>query len=507
MAATSNLARNSRGTTHNTDPGAFAGSEASAASVLVIDLEREVAETCRSILAVNGYSVTTSSRQQEYIDLITRQPFDIVILDTRCAGEGFEYIERVRARNADALIIVATAEPSVEESLTAFAAGAWEYLPKPFSATHLQVLVGRAARLVKISRRDDGAPVRERKGPAAEDGIALIGQSGSFGRLIELARKVAVTDASVFLTGESGTGKEVMAQLIHRESRRSGREMVSLNCAALPEQLLESEMFGHRKGAFTGAIRDKAGLLEIADGGTMFLDELTEMPQTIQAKLLRVIQDGVVRRVGSETPDATVNVRFIAATNRDAHEAMAEGVLRKDLYYRLRVVPLTLPPLRERKDDIAPLASHFLTHYWMRHRQREDIVPEFSQDAIHALQSWPWPGNVRELQNVIEHTVVLVDAKPTIDAEDIHFAHAGGDQADPAGAQTAADETSFENIGYHAGREGVIARFERRYLEWLIERAASNMSHAARLAGVDRTTLYRLMEKHNFKREVVRCDD
>jgi DNA-binding NtrC family response regulator len=477
-----------------------------AARVLVIDAEREVAETCRSILAVDGYSVTTCSRQQDSIDTIGRHAFDIAIIDTRCAGEGFEFIERVRARNSEALIIIATDDPSVDESLSAFAAGAWEYLPKPFSATHLQVLVGRAARLAKISRRNGAPPVRERKGRADEGDMALIGKSAAFQRLIALARKVAATDASVFITGESGTGKEVMAQLIHRESRRSGREMVSLNCAALPEQLLESEMFGHRKGAFTGAIRDKAGLLEIADGGTMFLDELTEMPQTIQAKLLRVIQDGVVRRVGSETPDATVNVRFIAATNRDAHEAMADGVLRKDLYYRLRVVPLPIPPLRERKEDVAPIASHFLTQYWMRHRHREDIVPELSRDAIHALQSWPWPGNVRELQNVIEHTVVLVDAKPTIDAEDIQFAHASGDHDGHPGDFSVADEVSFENVGYHSGREGVIARFERRYLEWLIQRASSNMSQAARLAGVDRTTLYRLMEKHNFKREVVRAD-
>ena len=472
--------------------------------VLVIDAERELAESCRSILTLEGYAVTACHRQQDWLDQMARQPYDIVIIDARSAGADFEHIERCRSANAKALVIVAASDPSVEESLKAFVAGAWEYLPKPFSATHLQVIVGRAARLARISQRTDSDSLGISR--ARDDGqrIALIGRSEAFTKLIALAQKVAATDASVFLTGESGTGKEVIAQLLHRESLRSGKEMVSLNCAALPEQLLESEMFGHRKGSFTGAIRDKAGLLEIADGGTMFLDELTEMPQTIQAKLLRVIQDGVVRRVGSETPDATVNVRFIAATNRDPFEAMAEGTLRKDLYYRLRVIPLRIPPLRDRRDDIGAIASHFLTQYWLRHRTRDDVIPKLSDDAIEVLQNWPWPGNVRELQNVIEHTVVLVDAKEEIAAEDIQFTHPASAEMQLGGGSPDFGGWNFEGLGYHAGREEVVGMYEKQYLEWLIERASSNMSKAARIAGVDRTTLYRLMEKHGFKRGVMR---
>src|SRR3989442_1181689 len=219
---------------------------------------------------------------------------------------------------------------------------------------------------------------------------------------IELARRVATTDASVFITGESGVGKEQIAQFIHLHSRRSSRPLVAINCAALPEALLESEMFGHVKGAFTGAVRDKPGLLEMANGGTLFLDELIEMSKPIQAKLLRVIQDGVVRRVGSERTDAVVNVRFIACTNCNPEEALRSGQLREDLYYRLRVVPIHVPPLRDRPDDIALLANHFLAYYWHRHRDSE-ALPRLSETGIRELRSRPWKGNVRELQNVVEH--------------------------------------------------------------------------------------------------------
>lgn len=273
--------------------------------------------------------------------------------------------------------------------------------------------------------------------------------------------------------------------------------MVAINCAALPESLLESEMFGHRKGAFTGAVRDKPGLLETANGGTMFLDEVTEMSKPIQAKLLRVIQDGVVRRVGSESVDAIVNVRFVAATNRDPEEAMEAGVLREDLYYRLRVVPITVPSLRERQEDIPVLANHFLRHYWLRHRDPGLDMPVLSESAVRSLCGHEWKGNVRELQNVIEHTVVMVEPGAKVQAGDLPFLDGNGTVALPArerAAAPAADEP------YHEARERVIGEFELAYLTDLVNRANGNMSKAARLAGVDRTTLYRLMEKHGLQR-------
>src|SRR5436309_222761 len=330
-----------------------------------------------------------------------------------------------------------------------------------------------------------------------DDKITLLGTAPAFRRAIELARKVAPTDASVFITGESGSGKEMIAQFIHHHSRRSSRPFVAINCAALPEGLLESEMFGHRKGAFTGAVRDKPGLLEAANGGTLFLDELIEMSKPIQAKLLRVIQDGVVRRVGSETTDAVVNVRFIAATNSDPEEAVKAGTLREDLYYRLRVVPIQVPPLRDRPEDIPLLAEYFLSTYWIRHRNKGAPFPKLSDAAIRALCGHNWRGNVRELQNAIEHVAVIVEPGTEIRPEDLQLTGEGESRAT---ANPASLISTLLEESYHAARDRVIAQFERQYLTWLVNRAGGNMSKAARIAGVDRTTLYRLMERHGLQR-------
>jgi DNA-binding NtrC family response regulator len=252
-------------------------------------------------------------------------------------------------------------------------------------------------------------------------------------------------------------------------------------------------------------VKDKPGLLEAANGGTLFLDELIEMPKPVQAKLLRVIQDGVVRRLGSSTTSAVVNVRFISASNRDPDQAVKEGMLREDLYYRLRVVPIMVPPLRERLEDITLLANHFLQIYWKRHRGAGAAAPRFSDAAIRTLSSHSWPGNVRELQNAIEHAVVLLEPGQEIQPHDIPLGQreaptpAGG--GDGGTGQFWTDDILEQS--YHAARERVIASFERRYLTWLVNRAAGNMSKAARLAGVDRTTLYRLMERHGLQRETI----
>jgi transcriptional regulator with PAS, ATPase and Fis domain len=325
--------------------------------------------------------------------------------------------------------------------------------------------------------------------------MTLLGTSRAFRTAVELARKVAATNASVMLVGESGTGKEMFAQFIHRHSRRSGQILIPLNCAALPEHLLESEMFGHRKGAFTGADRDKIGLLEAADGGTLFLDEITEMALSLQAKLLRVVQDGVVRRVGSEQQDAQVDVRFISATNRDPRQAIQSKNLREDLYYRLNVVTITLPPLRERVEDIPSLAAHFLTQFWRRHHPAMDAMPRLAASAIDALQGRTWRGNVRELQNVIEHLVVLAVPGSVISAEDIPT-HAENDVTDSTSG------FGFPaHAAYHVAKDQLLATFEKEYVTRLVSRASGNMSRAARLASVDRTTLYRLLERHGFRRD------
>ena len=468
--------------------------------ILVADDERTLRESCASVLGVEGYHVTVIGKGDEALDLLQRRQFDIVLLDLYMTPvPGIELLAAALNANPETIAIVITGKPSVETSLEVLRAGAWDYLPKPFTGSQLQILVGRAAHAVSVAR--ESRAQRQQRGTAGpaelDDRVTVLGTAPKYRETIALARKVAATDASVFITGESGSGKELIAQFIHYNSRRSSRPLVAVNCAALPEMLLESEMFGHCKGAFTGAVRDKPGLLETANGGTMFLDELIEMSKPIQAKLLRVIQDGVVRRVGSETTDAVVNVRFIAATNRDAEDAVSSGALREDLYYRLRVVPIPVPPLRERVDDIPLLADHFLAYYWSRHR--DGPQPKLSKAAFWALRAHSWPGNVRELQNVIEHAVVLLEPGADVQPEHIPFISDHG--ADPELGTLAEDVDPNES--YYEARDRLLAKFDRRYLTRVVLRAGGNLSKAARMAKVDRTTFYRLMERHGLQRNLL----
>jgi DNA-binding NtrC family response regulator len=466
--------------------------------ILIVDDEHTLRESCATVLRQDGYDVTVSGRGQEALDLLKRRAFDIALVDLYMSQVGgLALLRAALATSRTTLVIVMTGNPSVNSSVEALRQGAFDYLPKPFSATHLQILIGRAAHtlLVAHETREQQRDSERHDTPSGK--VTLLGTAPAFHRAVELARKVAPTDASVFITGESGSGKEMIAQFIHHNSRRSSRPFVAVNCAALPEGLLESEMFGHRKGAFTGAVRDKPGLLEAANGGTLFLDELVEMSKPIQAKLLRVIQDGVVRRLGSETTDAVVNVRFIAATNSDPDAVVKSGNLREDLYYRLRVVPIHVPALRERPEDILVLAEYFLSTYWVRHRSKGAPFPQLTDAAIRALCAYPWRGNVRELQNVIEHLAVIAAPGAPIAAEHLQLA---GDATLVPGANPASLVSTVPEESYHVARDRVIAQFERQYLTWLVNRASGNMSKAARIAGVDRTTLYRMMERHGLQR-------
>jgi DNA-binding NtrC family response regulator len=463
--------------------------------ILIVDDEATLRDSCASVLRLDGYAVTVCGRYTEATEIINRCEHDILLLDLNLDGySGMDLLRHCMAVKPDAIVIIMTGNPSIASSMHAMSAGAYSYLPKPFSANHLQILIGRAAHGI-ITRRGNG----DAHGDFPDiDSPILIGNCENFRKTLATARRAARTDASIFISGESGTGKEQFANFIHAHSRRAGQPLVAINCAALPEALLESEMFGHVNGAFTGATRDKPGLLETANGGTMFLDELTEMPATTQAKLLRVIQDGVVRRLGSNAVDAVVNVRFIVATNRDPREAVRTGALREDLYYRLRVVPLPVPSLRDRPSDIPLLANHFLEHYWPRHRDLGSERPKFTEAAIQSLQARPWRGNVRELQNVIEHAVVLLQPGGEIYPEDLPVLDEGSGEG---GTETV--EVFNENDSYYGARDRIVSRFERTYLKWLVSKASGNMSMAARIAGVDRTTLYRLMEKHSVQRDTV----
>jgi DNA-binding NtrC family response regulator len=471
--------------------------ERSAIRVLIIDDDRSLREGCMSALQVEGYGVACSGRGDEALELFRRSRFDIVMVDLYMTPvPGIEILRAMLAAQPGTIVIMMTGNPSVASNMEALRMGAWDYLPKPFTGTQLHLLFGRAASTVMANRARQESDAERLQQHGNSDKMTLLGLSPTFRSAVDLARKVAATNASVMLVGESGTGKEMFAQFIHRHSRRANELLVPLNCAALPEHLLESEMFGHRKGAFTGADREKIGLLEAANGGTLFLDELTEMALPLQAKLLRVVQDGVVRRVGSEQQDAQVDVRFISATNRDPRQAIQGKQLREDLYYRLNVVTISVPPLRERIQDIPILANHFLNQFWKRHHGSHDAIPRFGGSSLEYLQGRPWRGNVRELQNVVEHLVVLAQPGAVIAAEDIpvHL------EREVFSEQPAMLGLPMHEA-YHVAKDHVLAAFEKEYVTRLVSRASGNMSRAARLASVDRTTLYRLLERHGFRRD------
>lgn len=482
--------------------------------VLVVDDESTLRSTCRAFLEGYGYKVTAVERAEDALALLRRRSFHIMLLDLYMPQiSGLDLLEEALELHPESKVIMMTGNPSVETSDAALRAGAFDYIPKPFSATHLEILVDRA--LFALSQEKDSgtngaapptAAPKQGKAAAAprtEEGVvarvgelSLLGESKVFRNVVELARRVASTDASVFITGESGTGKELIAQFIHQQSARKGNPLVEVNCAAIPESLFESEMFGHVEGAFTGAIRSREGLLEAASNGTLFLDELVEMPLSIQAKLLRVLQDGVLRRVGSSKTDAVVTVRFVAATNRNPLEAVENGTLRKDLYFRLRVVPIHIPPLRERPEDIPPLVNHYLDIFWNKHRGDEP-APTLLNTAMDALRAYAWPGNVRELRNVVEHAVVMMEAGAPVGAEGFTL---GDPMMDGGGGSALSLDPSIFQKDYHTAREEMLARFEEEYLSQILKRANGNISGAARIAGVDRTTLYRLMEKRNLSK-------
>jgi DNA-binding NtrC family response regulator len=324
----------------------------------------------------------------------------------------------------------------------------------------------------------------------------MLGVSPAVRGAIALVRRVAPTGTPVLLIGEPGTGKRSLAQFIHSQSRHAGGEFAAVNCAEAREQSLASEIFGRCKEAFPGAEVDTPGLLETAGGGTVFLEELTSMPQSLQMRLLHTLESGEVRRLGSLHRDALLDVRFISATSRDPWEAVDAGVLRKDLFYRLAVVSITLPPLRDRPEDIPILAKCFLADYWERYRQTEGPAPQLTEASLDLLRVRPWCGNVDELRNVIEHVAVFAEPGGCVRPEDIPLSGAPISALVNGSFSAAVIEDD-----YHQAKDSVVALFEKVYLTRVVDRAHGNIAKAARLAGIDRATLYRLMDKHGVRRD------
>lgn len=456
-------------------------------SVLVVDDEELLAKSCSQILEGEGHEVRVETRGRAALDSVRRCPPDIVLADLMLPDvEGLGLLREVLELAPETLVIVITGFATVDSSVEAIRAGAYDYIPKPFTATQLRILIGRAAKQVELARANAELRSQLRRQYGFE---SIVGTSEAIRRVFTVVRKVAPTDANVFISGESGTGKELIARAIHASSRRAERPFVAINCAALPDHLLESEMFGHEKGSFTGAEGMRRGLVEAAGGGTFFLDEISEMSPDLQAKLLRVVQERKIRRVGGGA-EIPVDVRWVTATNRDPEEAVREGALRQDLYFRLNVVPVRVPPLRERTGDVPLLAQHFLRQLGESHG-RPDV--RLTAEAMAALDRHPWPGNVRELQNVIERMLSLSDGRELgveYLPEELLGRTSGNGSPPPApcGAERP----------FHDAKADAIAHFERGYLRAVLERSGGNISRAARHAGMDRKTIHRLLTKYEM---------
>jgi DNA-binding NtrC family response regulator len=457
-------------------------------TILVVDDEELLAKSCKQILSSEGYHVITETRGKLALELIRRQQPDVILTDLMLPDmDGMALLRESRQIAPDSLIIMITGFATVDSSVEAIQAGAYDYIPKPFTATQLRILIGRAAQQVRLAR--DNAQLRDqlKQRHSFEN---IIGTGDAMQKVFSVITRVAPTEANVFVSGESGTGKELIARAIHASSRRSDNAFVAINCAALPEHLLESELFGHERGAFTGADGQHRGLLETANGGTFFLDEICEMTVELQAKLLRVIQERRIRRVGGEG-EIPVDLRLISATNQDPERSVREGLFRQDLYFRLNVVPIKLPPLRARSEDVPTLVQHFLRHFAKQYdRPNLRISPE----AIRMMRAYTWPGNVRELQNVMERIVSLSMPGEQIGPDDLPEEILGRN-----GGGGISQYTVSADRPYHEAKAEAMAVFEQEYLKDLLARHSGNISRAAREAGMDRKTIHRMLSKYEME--------
>jgi DNA-binding NtrC family response regulator len=462
-------------------------SESNRVNVLIVDDEDSLTSALEKLLRRDQRTFAAVASAGEALEFAAKNKVDVALVDVNLPDRsGIEVLERLRAGGSDTEVILMTGKGTVETAVSALKKGAYDYLTKPFDdIERVSVVVGKAIEKADLLRK-----IREMEVSGTEEDrfLDIVGKSLKMREVYHLIDRVAPSNSSVLILGESGTGKELVARAIHQKSRRKDNPFVVINCAALPESLLESELFGYRKGAFTGAFADKKGLFEEADGGTIFLDEIGEITPAVQVKLLRVLQNGEIRRIGG-SENSRVDVRVLAATNKDLHQQVKTKAFREDLFYRLNVITLTLPPLRERKDDVSLLAYHFLKKFAEKTSKK---VERISMDTLQTLEEYRWPGNVRELENVIERAVVLAEGG-TITARELPPKLLGEFFYLPE----TRSETDFIHLPYRSAKQKALNLFNRAYISNLLRQTSGNVSLASERAGMDRS---------NFKKIIKKCE-
>ncbi|TVR53614.1 MAG: sigma-54-dependent Fis family transcriptional regulator [Gemmatimonadales bacterium] len=447
--------------------------------ILLVDDEQSIVQTLSILFRGAGYEVIPAVGGKAGLEALEAGKPDLVVSDIRMPGTtGLEVLARAREVDPELPVILMTAQASLQTAVQAVNQGAFYYIQKPFSNDELLAICSRAVetRALKVENRELKKEIRRRGGGSRVDPI---GKASAFQEALTMARTVAPTDSTILITGESGTGKEVMARYIHDLSHRSEGPFFSINCGALPESLLESELFGHVKGSFTGAVKDKTGLLVAAGGGTFLLDEVGETSPKTQVKLLRALQEREVIPVGA-TQAVPMDARIIAATNRDLDEQIRKGEFRSDLYYRLNVINLKLPALRDRREDIPLLAKFFLE----RTAEGEKGPRELSEEALEALLAYDWPGNVRELENALERAAVLAAKKGEIPAEAL--------------PDRVREKPQVQLVSADPPPNPPMEIIERAYIEWVLNAEGGNKSRAAEVLGIDPSTLYRKIARYGL---------
>jgi DNA-binding NtrC family response regulator len=449
-------------------------------NILVVDDERGLCAGVQEALRREGYVVDAANDARQALELLNQRLYNLVLSDVRMPEvSGLELLREARQRSRDTLFILMTAYGTVPAAVEAMKEGAYDYLTKPLDMQRLRALVLKALEFQSVASENSELRLRLKK---RSEPSLLVGDSEAIRTVIRTADEVARSEVTVLIEGESGTGKEIVARMIHAQSARADKPFIFVNCAALSESLLEAELFGHVKGAFTGAVASKAGRFQLADGGTLFLDEIGDLPAKGQGDILRVLEDGCFRMVGG-TELTRVNVRVVAATNKRLEESVAAGKFREDLYYRLHIVPITVPPLRDRAEDIPLLIEAFLRHFTAKHKRRRKQV---SADAMQLCQRFPWPGNVRQLRNFVER-IVLTCHEPTVNVLDLPDFLRAHDQ----------------NAASFSIRPGMtLAEVEKLLIRQTLVRETSNRAAAARMLGISRRTLQYKLKQYGLLQEL-----